>query len=328
MGGCWSRARPTAARTGRGRSCRWPARGSGGRPSPLAAARSGSQRRSTTTSCGRARWTGGGRSRHSRRSTRRPRRAPSIAATGAGTAYLAWIDTRGPLRAGSAPAGRALRRWTGGPTPQSSRLDSTAAPNQLAQTLDNAWAPSVSATAAGCSSRGPTSAATTGASTRASLPTAARRSTRSAPSPTRPPLRRRWTTRRVRPLRPGGPASCTAWAKSDASASRPQPALRRPHRFTRRALQARRRRRRAVFQRVRAGGGGAPRRLAGHGARRRRHLPGARRREGSPQARAAARRGNQWRPALAISRSRAVVAWEDDRDGPSQIYVRRIRPPK
>jgi hypothetical protein len=42
---------------------------------------------------------------------------------------------------------------------------------------------------------------------------------------------------------------------------------------------------------------------------------------------AAARRGNRWRPALALSRSRAVVAWEDDRDGPSQIYVRRVRPP-
>jgi hypothetical protein len=35
---------------------------------------------------------------------------------------------------------------------------------------------------------------------------------------------------------------------------------------------------------------------------------------------------NQWRPALALTTLRAVVAWEDDRDGPSQIYVARARP--
>jgi hypothetical protein len=39
---------------------------------------------------------------------------------------------------------------------------------------------------------------------------------------------------------------------------------------------------------------------------------------------------NQWRPALALSGSRALVAWEDERDGPAQAYAaaapaRRIR---
>jgi hypothetical protein len=34
--------------------------------------------------------------------------------------------------------------------------------------------------------------------------------------------------------------------------------------------------------------------------------------------------GNAWRPALAVSGSYAIVAWEDERDGPSQIYVRRV----
>ncbi len=33
--------------------------------------------------------------------------------------------------------------------------------------------------------------------------------------------------------------------------------------------------------------------------------------------------GNRWRPAVVVSRGRAVVAWEDDRDGPGQIYVAR-----
>jgi hypothetical protein len=34
--------------------------------------------------------------------------------------------------------------------------------------------------------------------------------------------------------------------------------------------------------------------------------------------------GNAWRPALAVSGTHAIVAWEDDRDGPSQVYVRRM----
>ncbi len=36
------------------------------------------------------------------------------------------------------------------------------------------------------------------------------------------------------------------------------------------------------------------------------------------------RAGNAWRPAIAVSQGRAIVAWEDDRDGPSQVYVRRM----
>jgi hypothetical protein len=35
-------------------------------------------------------------------------------------------------------------------------------------------------------------------------------------------------------------------------------------------------------------------------------------------------RGNAWRPAIAVAGKQAIVAWEDDRDGPSQIYVRRM----
>ena len=32
---------------------------------------------------------------------------------------------------------------------------------------------------------------------------------------------------------------------------------------------------------------------------------------------------NQWRPALAVARGRVIAAWEDERDGPAQIYAAR-----
>jgi hypothetical protein len=32
---------------------------------------------------------------------------------------------------------------------------------------------------------------------------------------------------------------------------------------------------------------------------------------------------NQWRPAIAVAGGRAIVAWEDERDGPTQIYTAR-----
>jgi hypothetical protein len=34
---------------------------------------------------------------------------------------------------------------------------------------------------------------------------------------------------------------------------------------------------------------------------------------------------NQWRPALALTARRVVAAWEDERDGPAQIYAARAR---
>ncbi len=35
---------------------------------------------------------------------------------------------------------------------------------------------------------------------------------------------------------------------------------------------------------------------------------------------------NQWRPAIAVTSRRVVVAWEDERDGPTQIYASRAAP--
>jgi predicted amidohydrolase len=56
------------------------------------------------------------------------------------------------------------------------------------------------------------------------------------------------------------------------------------------------------------------RRLAGGGAT----IAAAQRVDDNEQ-----RTGGRWRPAVAVSNGRAIVAWEDDRDGPSQIYVTR-----
>jgi hypothetical protein len=35
---------------------------------------------------------------------------------------------------------------------------------------------------------------------------------------------------------------------------------------------------------------------------------------------------NQWRPALALAGRRVLAAWEDERDGPAQIYFARALP--
>ena len=37
------------------------------------------------------------------------------------------------------------------------------------------------------------------------------------------------------------------------------------------------------------------------------------------------RGGNAWRPQLACSRGRVLAAWEDERDGPPQVYAARAR---
>jgi hypothetical protein len=251
---------------------------------------------------------------------------PSIAATGAGTAYLAWIDTRDRFALDPLPQAALYGARLGGQTPQSSRLDSTGAPDQLAQTLDNAWAPSVAATDsrllvswidfrtydwrvyARQSSDG---GATFGAERAVTDTPAGQEALDASP----------------RSIAGTARVAYTAWAKSGASAHRPS----------------------SLYD-IRIGSpGGRSKRVDGDGARSLNAFAPAAAghyvawqemargtgeiwlaRLGSKVRRvrvAAARRGNRWRPALALSRSRAVVAWEDDRDGPSQIYVRRVRPP-
>jgi hypothetical protein len=255
---------------------------------------------------------------------------PSIAATGTGTAYLAWIDTRDRFSLDDLPQAGVYGTRLGGQTPQSSRLDSAAAPNQLAQTLDNAWAPSVAANDGGVHvswtdfrtydwriyARRSFDGGLTFDPERAVTDTPADEEALDA-SP--------------RSIAGSPLVAYTSWTKSDASARVP-----------------------STLYDIRVGSpGGYSSRVDGTGGRSVDAFAPAvaagkasayvawqemargtgeiwLARLGSKVHRvrvAAARRGNRWRPALALSRSRAVVAWEDDRDGPSQIYVRRVRPP-
>jgi hypothetical protein len=253
---------------------------------------------------------------------------PSVAATGAGTAYLAWIDTRDRFAVDPLPQAAlyGAQLGLGGQAPQSSRLDSTAAPNSLAQTLDNAWAPSVSATDGRLLvswidfrsydwrvyARQSFDGGATFDAERTVTDTPADQEALDA-SP--------------RSIAGTGQVAYTAWAKSDASAHRPSPlydirigspggrskrvdgdGTRSVNAFAPAAAG-----RYVAWQEMARGTGDIW--LARVGTHARRRLV------------AAGRRGNRWRPALAISGPSAVVAWEDDRDGPSQVYVRRIRPP-
>jgi hypothetical protein len=243
---------------------------------------------------------------------------PSIAATGPGTAYLAWVDTRDRFMLDDLPqAGLYGARLPDG-TP--ARLDSTGPPASDAQTLDNAWAPSVAATDSRLLvswtdfrtydwriyARQSFDGGTTFDAERAVTDT--------------PPDQEALD---ASPRSVAGTADIayTAWAKSDASA-----------------------RRASTLYDIRIGSpGGRSRRVDGDGARSvdafwpavagpyvawqemARGTGEIWLARGVRRARVAAgRTGNRWRPALALSGGRAIVAWEDDRDGPSQIYLRRI----
>jgi hypothetical protein len=253
---------------------------------------------------------------------------PSIAATGSGTAYLAWIDTRDRFTLDDLPqAGLYGARLPGGAPV---RLDSTAAPDPLAQTLDNAWAPSVAA-------RGTNVLVTWidfhsydwDVRARGSADAGATFSSEQAINE-QPPAEESLDASPHAALGPHGPlVAYTDWTKSDASARRPSPLY-------------------DIYLRA----GGRPRKVDGTGARSvdafwpavaaagngdaivawqdmRRgtgdiRITRAGARVGRARVVAGGLRGNRWRPALAISGKRAIVAWEDSRDGPSQVYVRRM----
>jgi hypothetical protein len=254
---------------------------------------------------------------------------PSIAATGAGTAYLAWIDTRDHFTLDPLPQAAVYgERLPGG---AAVRLDSTAAPNQLAQTLDNAWAPSVAA------NDGAVHVSWTDFRTydwriyaRRSFDGGVTFEPERAVTDT--PADEEALDASPRSIAGSPLVAYTSWTKSAASARRPSP-----------------------LYDIRLGSpGGYSSRIDGDGARFASAFAPAvavgkatayvawqemargvgdiwLARLGSKVRRvriAGGRRGNRWRPALALSRSRAIVAWEDDRDGPSQIYIRRVRPPK
>lgn len=254
---------------------------------------------------------------------------PSVAATGAGTAYLAWIDTRDRFTLEDLPqAGLYGARLPAG---AAARLDSTAAPDDLARTLDNAWAPSVAARgrnvlvawidfhsydwdvrARYSSDRGatfgsenpvnvtPKAIESLEASPHAALgakgPLIAFTDWRKSPSSARAPSSLYDIELEAfgdHPRKIDGTGASHVSAFWPAVAAVPRGAL-------------------VAWQDMRRGVGdirlarvgpfiGRSRRIDGHGSV-----------------------GNAWRPAIAVSRGRAIVAWEDDRDGPSQVYVRRM----
>jgi hypothetical protein len=226
---------------------------------------------------------------------------PSIAATTAGNAYLAWIDTRDRFTLDDLP--QAGLHGTRLPAGTPARLDS-GAPNDLAQTLDNAWAPSVAA-----------------------------RGRRILVS---------WTDFRTYDWRinsresfDGGTAFGQQKAVTDTAPA--EEALdASPRSIAGTNLVAY-----TAWRKLRYGIRVGARRLAVNAFSPAVPSTGAPyvawqdmasgrgriwlARLSSPVRRVAlTSSGNAWRPAIAVVGSRAIVAWEDDRDGPSQIYVRRM----
>ena len=246
-----------------------------------------------------------------------PQRRPSIAARGAGRAYAAWIDERDRFAEDDLPRADVYgaRLTASGPsTPQ--RLDTAPTTSDLAAKLDNDWAPSVAAAGprvlvawtdfrnyrwdvvGRLSSDG---GATFGAVTQADdvpsdletlddTPRAELRAGRPVLAwtdyrKTRDPLPHPLDDIRAadRQIDGHGAAQIVSAAPSLAG-----------------GLVAWQDHARGIGEILvrRIGATAAPARVGDRGAR-----------------------GNAWRPAVARAGGRAVVAWEDERDGPSQIYV-------
>jgi hypothetical protein len=227
---------------------------------------------------------------------------PSIAATTAGHAYLAWIDTRDRFTLDDLPqAGLyGARLPSGAPT----RVDSTAPPDDQAQTLDNAWAPSVAARGrriliSWTDFRTYDWRIYSRQSADAGATFAAERTVTDAPKTVEA------LDASPRSIAGTSTVAYTAWRR-----------LRYGIRVGARSLAAN-----AFWPAVPANG--APYVAWQDMARGTGRIWLAR--LSSPARRVALTRGaNAWRPAIAVAGSRAIVAWEDSRDGPSQIYVRRM----
>lgn len=260
---------------------------------------------------------------------------PAIAATGADEAYVAFVAGRSRLQGDDLPqAGLWGVRISGGDRGAPARVDSTAAPNDLAATLDHAWAPSIAA-------RGDRLELTWIDFRDYEWNVYARSSADGG---------RTWGTERLvndtpdsdealedtpRPALLGDSplVAYTDWAKSADSATTASP----------------------LYGISVAGGLGPERQIDAQGARHvsafapavaargrtaivawqdhRRgpadilasqvNMAGSRR---PVRVDDSGHRGwNQWRPALAISGRSVIAAWEDERDGPPQIFVARAR---
>lgn len=260
---------------------------------------------------------------------------PAIAATGRNRAVLAFVDERTRFTVDDVPqAGLWLARLEGDQPEPAVRLDSTAAPVGMARTLDNAWAPSITA-------RGDEVLVSWIDFRNYDWDVFARRSTDGGASfgneqaVNDTPADLEALEDRPRPALTGaGPlVAYVDWSKDPETATRP-----------------------SRLHDIRVGAPGGPQRQAdGRGPR---HvsafapalvaLPGDAAAlawqdhiRGNGDIRAALvapgrigkavrvddtlRSGvNAWRPELVLGRSRVIAAWEDERDGPAQIYVARV----
>jgi predicted amidohydrolase len=260
---------------------------------------------------------------------------PAIAATGRDRAFVAFVDDRARFTADDLPqAGIWGLPVTGGRPGRAVRLDSTAKPAASAGTLDNAWAPALA-------SRGRRLALTWidfrdyewNAYARTSPDAGATWAPEQRVNDTADADEALEDTPRAA-LLPGGPVTAfTDWAKSARSATTPSPlydvavswpggpqrkvdgtGARQVDAFApaivaagRSAIVAWQDHRRGAADiyaaRVTAAGAGRPVRVDDSGAR----------------------GWNQWRPALAVSGPVVIAAWEDERDGPAQVFFARAR---
>jgi predicted amidohydrolase len=258
---------------------------------------------------------------------------PALAATGPGKAFVAFVDDRARLAADDLPQagiwGVSLDGDTAG---TAARLDATAAPAELAATLDHAWAPSLAA-------RGTALELTWtdfrdyewNAYARSSPDRGATWGAERIVNRTPDDAEALEDTPRAALLRGGPLVAFTDWAKSPASATKASPlydiAVAAPGRAQYRADGSGGAHVEAFAPAIAAAGRSAIVAWQDH-------------RDGAADLYAArvtaAQAGkpvrvddtgtkgwNQWRPAVAVSGRFVLAAWEDERDGPAQIFVAR-----
>ncbi len=263
---------------------------------------------------------------------------PTIAATGPGQAVVAFVDDRARFAGDDLPqAGIWAVRFDGATPRPAVRLDSTAPPDASAQTLDNAWAPALTARSGEVllawidfrgydwdvfARRSTDGGATWDAESRVNDTPDGVEALEDTPRPA---------------LTAGGPLiAYTDWAKSADSATTPSPLYDidvagvggpggpAPHLLVDGRGGAHTD---AFAPAIVAAGAGAVVAWQDHAAG-----PGdiyaatVRAGRAGPRLRVddTGRAGsNQWRPALALSAGRIVAAWEDERDGPAQIFYSR-----
>ena len=249
---------------------------------------------------------------------------PAIAATGAGKAVVAFVDDRARFTSDDLPqAGIWLVPFDGATPGTATRMDSTAAPNDSAQTLDNSWAPALAADGQNVeltwidfrnyqwdafARESADGGATWDPERRVNTTPASDEALEDTP---------RSTFLDGKPL-----VAYTDWAKSADSATKASPLYdidvdgRKVDGTGAAHVDA-------FAPSIAASGSSAYVAWEDH-----RHGDGDIyiTRVGGRPVRvddSGNARSNQWRPALAISGSQLVAAWEDERDGPPQIFFAR-----